>query len=155
MRSTARRYCLRVISPRINCSTITPSKLDGRSAEAGDIDTAKTILRTGSGKICVISNSRRSGYGYDQRIEAFCSNGVLRARNLLESSVETWTERGSQSDSLMNFFLHRYREAYFREMEHFADIMRGTARPLVGYSDGLAAMALAQSALESSAKGGM
>jgi myo-inositol 2-dehydrogenase/D-chiro-inositol 1-dehydrogenase len=34
----------------------------------GDIDTAKLILRTESGALCVISNNRRTGYGYDQRV---------------------------------------------------------------------------------------
>ena len=53
--------------------------VDPAIGAAGDIDTAKTLLRTASGKICVISNSRRSGYGYDQRIELFGSKGS-RAR---------------------------------------------------------------------------
>ena len=47
------------------------SLVDPAIAAAGDIDTAKILLRTDSGRICAISNSRRSGYGYDQRIEAF------------------------------------------------------------------------------------
>ena len=41
-----------------------------------DIDTAKVLLRTASGRIALISNSRRSGYGYDQRIEAYGSGRV-------------------------------------------------------------------------------
>ena len=47
--------------------------IDPAIGAAGDVDTAKILLRTASGRICVISNSRRSGYGYDQRIEAFCA----------------------------------------------------------------------------------
>src|SRR3546814_10061048 len=47
--------------------------IDPAIAAAGDIDTAKTVLRTASGKLCLISNSRRSGYGYDQRIEVICA----------------------------------------------------------------------------------
>jgi myo-inositol 2-dehydrogenase/D-chiro-inositol 1-dehydrogenase len=35
--------------------------VDPEIGKLGDIDTAKTILRTPSGKLCVISNSRRSG----------------------------------------------------------------------------------------------
>jgi predicted dehydrogenase len=66
--------------------------VDPEIGRLGDIDTAKTILRTPSGKLCVISNSRRSGYGYDQRIEAFGSGGALRAGNVVESTVEAWTE---------------------------------------------------------------
>ena len=123
--------------------------VDPEIGAAGDIDTAKTVLRTASGRICVISNSRRSGYGYDQRIEAFCSKGLLRAGNVFESTVESWGESGSQSDSLQNFFLDRYRAAYAAEMAHFAEIMAGTAQPLVTYSDGIRALAIATAASES------
>jgi len=124
------------------------SVVDPAIGEAGDVDTAKILLRTGSGKICVISNSRRSGYGYDQRIEAFCAQGMLRAGNVLSSTVETLSEIGFQSDSLQNFFLDRYAGAYRSEMAHFADILDGAA-PLVGYDDGIAALAIAEAAMES------
>ncbi len=122
--------------------------VDPAIGEAGDVDTAKTLLRTSSGRICVISNSRRSGYGYDQRIEAYCAKGLLRAGNVLSSTVETWSEDGPRSDALQNFFLDRYAGAYRSEMAHFADILDG-ATPLVGYRDGIAALAIAEAAMES------
>ena len=53
-----------------------------RSAAAGDVDTAVVTLRTASGKLCQISNSRRATYGYDQRIEAHGAEGLLRAGNV-------------------------------------------------------------------------
>ena len=122
--------------------------VDPAIGEAGDVDTAKTLLRTSSGRICVISNSRRSGYGYDQRIEAYCAKGLLSAGNVLSSTVETWSEDGPRSDALQNFFLDRYAGAYRSEMAHFADILDG-ATPLVGYRDGIAALAIAEAAMES------
>lgn len=120
--------------------------VDPEIGRMGDIDTAKVILRTPSGKLCVISNSRRSGYGYDQRIEAFCSAGVLRASNVTESSVQVWTEAGAQAAPFQNFFLDRYAEAYRREMKHFADMIETGAAPAIGYQDGVAALALAEAA---------
>ena len=123
--------------------------VDAAIGEAGDVDTAKTVLRTNSGRICVISNSRRSGYGYDQRIEAFCAKGLLRAGNILSSTVESWSEAGSSTDPLQNFFLDRYADAYRAEMDHFADILDGKALPLVGYDDGVSALAIAEAAMES------
>jgi myo-inositol 2-dehydrogenase/D-chiro-inositol 1-dehydrogenase len=116
--------------------------------ELGDVDTARTLLKTASGKLCVISNSRRSGFGYDQRIEAFASNGMVRADNVLESTTQVCTEAGVASDRLQNFFLDRYAEAYRSEMEHFADMLDGK-RAAVGYADGVAALALAEAASES------
>jgi len=127
--------------------------VDPEIGKLGDIDTAKTILRTPSGKLCVISNSRRSGYGYDQRIEAFGSQGALRAANVIESTVEMWTERGAQADQFQNFFLDRYAEAYRREIAHFADMLTRGAKPEIGYADGVAALALATAAQASATSG--
>jgi myo-inositol 2-dehydrogenase/D-chiro-inositol 1-dehydrogenase len=123
--------------------------VDPAIGEAGDVDTAKILLRTASGKLCVISNSRRSGYGYDQRIEAFGSKGLVRAENVMESTVSVWGEAGATSDAFQNFFLDRYAEAYRREMAHFAQIIRGEALPSVGYADGVEALALAEAAGQS------
>jgi myo-inositol 2-dehydrogenase/D-chiro-inositol 1-dehydrogenase len=120
--------------------------IDSAIAVAGDVDTAKTILRTATGRLCVISNSRRSGYGYDQRIEAYGALGALRADNVLESTVATWGKRGCAGDALQNFFLDRYAEAYRREMAHFAAILRGESSPAVGYQDAVQALALAEAA---------
>lgn len=120
--------------------------VDPQIGKLGDIDTAKAILRTPSGKICVVSNSRRSGYGYDQRIEAFGAKGALRAANVVESTVETWNEAGAQADAFQNFFLERYAEAYRREMAHFADMLTKNTAPLINYNDGVAALRLAEAA---------
>lgn len=120
--------------------------IDPEIGKLGDIDTAKTVLRTPSGKLCVISNSRRSGYGYDQRIEAFGSGGALRAGNVTESTVEAWTEGGAQADQFQNFFLDRYAAAYKFEMAHFADMIARNATAEIGYRDGVAALVLATAA---------
>jgi myo-inositol 2-dehydrogenase / D-chiro-inositol 1-dehydrogenase len=120
--------------------------IDPAIGEAGDVDTAKTMLRSATGRLCVISNSRRSGCGYDQRIEAYGALGALRADNVLESTVSTWGERGGASDALQNFFLDRYAQAYRNEMAHFAAMLRDRIPPLVGYQDAVAALALAEAA---------
>ncbi len=119
--------------------------VDPAIAAAGDIDTARTVLKTASGRLCVIANSRRSGFGYDQRIEAYGSAGMVRADNMLESTVQVWGEDGAQGSRFQNFFLDRYRDAYREEMGHFADVLNGAA-PAVGYADAVAALALAEAA---------
>jgi myo-inositol 2-dehydrogenase/D-chiro-inositol 1-dehydrogenase len=123
--------------------------VDPAIGEAGDIDTARTMLKTASGKLCVIANSRRSGFGYDQRIEAYGSAGMVRADNVTESTVEVWSEAGAAADRFQNFFLDRYAAAYRAEMAHFAEILAGHATPAIGYADGVAALALAEAAGES------
>ena len=126
--------------------------VDPEIGALGDIDTARTVLTTASGRLCVISNSRRSGFGYDQRVEAYASAGMVRADNVVESTVQVWSEAGAAADRFRNFFLDRYAEAYRREMDHFADILDGAA-PMVGYDDGVAALELAEAAARSLAQG--
>jgi myo-inositol 2-dehydrogenase/D-chiro-inositol 1-dehydrogenase len=43
-------------------------RVDPKIGKAGDIDTAMVILKTKSGALCHINNSRRATYGYDQRV---------------------------------------------------------------------------------------
>jgi len=122
--------------------------VDPQIGKLGDVDTARTVLKTASGRLCVISNSRRSGFGYDQRIEAYASQGMARADNVVASTVQVWGEAGAAADRFQNFFLDRYAAAYRHEMDHFADVLAG-APASVGYADGVAALALAEAAAES------
>jgi myo-inositol 2-dehydrogenase / D-chiro-inositol 1-dehydrogenase len=92
--------------------------VDPAIGAAGDVDTAIATLRTPSGALCQISNSRRAVYGYDQRIEALGSHGALRAENIAESTVSFAGPDGIISDKPMHFFLERYAEAYRHELDH-------------------------------------
>ena len=123
--------------------------IDPMIGEAGDIDTARIILRTTSGRMCVIANSRRSGFGYDQRIEVFGSEGMVTAQNEKESTVQVWNQSGCHTDGLLNFFLQRYADAYQAEMDHFVDLIAGRAKSLITFSDGEAALRVAEAASES------
>ncbi|MFO0404099.1 MAG: inositol 2-dehydrogenase, partial [Alphaproteobacteria bacterium] len=55
--------------------------VDQAIGAAGDIDSAMVLLRTPSGRMAHINNSRRASYGYDQRVEVFGSAGRLLAGN--------------------------------------------------------------------------
>jgi myo-inositol 2-dehydrogenase / D-chiro-inositol 1-dehydrogenase len=120
--------------------------VDPAIAEAGDVDTARVVLRYASGRICVISNTRRSGYGYDQRVEAYGSRGAAMAGNPRTSTVETWTEVGALVAPIFDSFPARYAQSYRAELDHFADVLAGAAPPLTGYEASLRALALADAA---------
>jgi myo-inositol 2-dehydrogenase/D-chiro-inositol 1-dehydrogenase len=123
--------------------------VDPKIAELGDVDTARIILRTATNKLCVISNTRRSGYGYDQRVEAYGSKGMAATGNERLDSVEVWSEAGALASPIRPNFLSRYMPSYAREMDHFADVVAGRAKPQVGYDEGLRALAWAEACAES------
>lgn len=119
----------------------------------GDVDTARTVLRTAFGRLCVISNTRRSGCGYDQRVEAFGSRGMLAAGNPAHDTVRTFTAAGEAAAPIAGSFADRYVDSYRDQMAHFCEVAHGRAQPRTGFADGLAALVLAQ-ACQASADGG-
>jgi myo-inositol 2-dehydrogenase / D-chiro-inositol 1-dehydrogenase len=123
--------------------------VDKEIGAAGDVDTAMVILKTASGKLCHIDNSRRANYGYDQRIEAFGSKGMLQAGNPTPTAVVKTGETGPTADKPFHFFLERYEAAYRAELDHFLDVIDGKAKPMVDGEDGRKALALADAANES------
>lgn len=62
--------------------------VDPKIGALGDIDTACVSLITRSGKQAMILNSRRTAYGFDQRIEAFGSAGMVISDNPKASGVK-------------------------------------------------------------------
>ncbi|WHA43196.1 inositol 2-dehydrogenase [Agrobacterium larrymoorei] len=113
----------------------------------GDVDTAAVQMQTASGRIAVITNSRRATYGYDQRIEVHGSTGMLSARNIQNSSVELWNASGLAGDPVQHFFIERYAQAYANEINTFIDAVdTGNTAPRPSGFDGLQAQKLADAA---------
>ena len=127
--------------------------VDPAIAEVGDVDTARVMLRDARGRICVISNTRRSGCGYDQRIEAFGSKGMANVGDVVQDAVQVWREDGAKGAPLQPGFMSRYADAYRGEMDHFADILAGEAQPETGYAASVASLALAEAAAKSAKTG--
>ena len=124
-------------------------QVDAAIGAAGDVDSALVTLQTATGRLCQIGNSRRSGYGYDQRIEALGSSGMAQAGNVPQNQLTISAGRGVESAGPPHFFLERYAQAYRCELEHFIDCVQGKSRPLVGMDDGLQALLLAEAADQS------
>jgi myo-inositol 2-dehydrogenase/D-chiro-inositol 1-dehydrogenase len=110
---------------------------------AGDIDTAAVTLRTASGRIAQISNTRRAVFGYDQRIEVCGARGMLAAGNRRATSVEHATAAGYTSDPALPFFLERYADAYRLELDAFVRRLHGERSELVSGADGVRALEIA------------
>ncbi len=123
--------------------------VDPAVSVAGDIDSCMVVMRTASGKLCHINNSRRASYGYDQRIEVHGSEGRILAANVAPTTVELANAGSVSADKPLHFFLERYAEAYVRELDAFITAVV-TKRPMpVGAADGRRALVLAETALAS------
>ncbi|AAN33896.1 MULTISPECIES: inositol 2-dehydrogenase [Brucella] len=123
--------------------------VDPKIGELGDYDSASVILTTASGRQCVISNSRRASYGYDQRIEVYGSLGAVSAENQRPVSIEIASKDGYNRPPLHDFFMTRYTA----EIGAFIDALDSGKAPMPSAEDGLKALALAEAALRSVKEG--
>jgi len=127
--------------------------VDPDIGKVGDIDSAYIIIRFDNGVTAMIENSRQCAYGYDQRLEAFGSAGMVRAENPLKTTTTFSNGSGVHGDRQLDFFIDRYAESYRLEMRAFVDALKnGVPMPITG-EDGLAAMQIALAAQQSYEEG--
>jgi myo-inositol 2-dehydrogenase/D-chiro-inositol 1-dehydrogenase len=121
--------------------------VDPAIGKLGDIDTACVTMVTQSGKQAVILNSRRAVYGYDQRIEAFGSAGMVLSDNPRATAVQRYSSTTfGAPDRVFTFFMDRYGDSYRVEIETFLGGVAGGTPPPVNAVDGLRAVYLAEAA---------
>jgi myo-inositol 2-dehydrogenase/D-chiro-inositol 1-dehydrogenase len=130
--------------------TMAANRVDPIFAELNDVDTAMIVMRGASGALCHINNSRRTNYGYDQRVEAFGAEGMVRSNNHRPSEVSRHGAGGTATrDELLYFFIERYRAAYEAEIRDFIDQVTAGSPPNVTFEDGRRALLLSEAALKS------
>jgi myo-inositol 2-dehydrogenase/D-chiro-inositol 1-dehydrogenase len=112
----------------------------------GDIDTNVVTLKFTNGAVGAIDNSRKAVYGYDQRLEVFCSNGTAIANNEAESTIMKGDPDGFHSARPPHFFIQRYAPCYVEEVRQFLDCVRENKPTPVNGADGRAAVVLGYAA---------
>ncbi|MEP7453549.1 inositol 2-dehydrogenase [Phyllobacterium sp. SB3] len=121
--------------------------IDPTLAELGDIDSAMVILRTESGKLCHINNSRAANYGHDQRVEILGSEGMVISGNRRAHNLERFGSGSTGSgEPFLSFFIERYAEAYALGLESFLECVASDRTPEVTFEDGEKSLAIAESA---------
>ena len=123
--------------------------VDPEVGKIGDTDSAMILLKTASGRLAHINNSRRASYGYDQRLEVHGSKGRLLAGNRTATSVELADGNAVSHDKPLYFFLERYADAYRAELTAFVDAVINKQPMPVGAEDGRQAIVLAEAAVKS------
>ncbi|NNF56381.1 MAG: inositol 2-dehydrogenase [Acidimicrobiales bacterium] len=108
----------------------------------GDLDTVTVMLTHQNGVTTTIDNCRQSAFGYDQRVEAFGSLGIVASENHTATSTIRRSAAGSTGAVVPHFFLERYIPSYVYQWEQFVAAVRdGTQTPVTG-ADGRAPLVI-------------
>jgi myo-inositol 2-dehydrogenase/D-chiro-inositol 1-dehydrogenase len=123
--------------------------IDPELATFGDIDTDIVTLKFANGAIGAIDNSRQAVYGYDQRLEVFCLNGMAKAENEMENTVIKANPDGFSTNRLPFFFMQRYAPCYIEEVRQFIECVRDNLPTPTTGEDGRKAVVLGHAAWKS------
>jgi myo-inositol 2-dehydrogenase/D-chiro-inositol 1-dehydrogenase len=117
--------------------------------DIGDVDVDIITLKFANGAMGTIDNSRQCVYGYDQRLEVFCSLGTAMAGNEFENTGLMGDKVGFHSAKVPYSFIERYAECYIAEVRQFVQCVRDD-KPVspTGY-DSRASVLLGMAAWES------
>ncbi|MDA9748868.1 inositol 2-dehydrogenase [Pelagibacteraceae bacterium] len=136
--------------PIIQVSAFGENLFDKNVKTVKDFDTAMFILKSASGVLIHINNSRRAVYGYDQRVEVFGSKGMVISNNQTPNSIERYTSSSTSSKEPIHFFfIERYQQAYSDQLNSFIDMIKSNSKPKVTFEDGRRALIIANAAYES------
>lgn len=123
--------------------------VDDAIGKAGDIDTAIINMKMKNGCLCVIDNSRKAVYGYDQRVEVFGSEGKAEAFNERATNVIVSKEDHVVKENPKHFFLERYMQSYGDEIKDFITAIQNDTEVPVSGIDGLQPVKIALAAKKS------
>lgn len=93
--------------------------IDPEIGKYGDYDTAASMLSFKKGTVAIIDNSREAKYGYDQRVEVFGSEGMLKLDNRYPVSLEYYGAQGALATKPYDFFIDRYSDSYKQVLNAF------------------------------------
>ncbi len=124
-----------------------------RLADYGDVDTSVCVLKLPDGALVQIDNNRRTGYGYDERIEVLGSTGLVESKRHRVRQVSHY-QAGSVTDSQMPAgWFDRMQPTYALALEHFVGLLEDDAPIEPDLTDGLKAQAIAEAATRSLSTG--
>lgn len=120
-----------------------------RLAEHDDVDTSVVTLRLPTGALVQIDSARRTGYGYDERIEVLGSTGMAEARRHRTGAVSRYSAGRVVEDGLHPGWFERVRPTYAAALAHFVTALEDGTAPAPSLEDGLKAQAVAEAATRS------
>ena len=122
---------------------------DPRISRYGDVDTSVATLKMPTGALVQIDSVRRTGYGYDERIEVMGASGLVESRRHAAGNVVRYGGIHAAADGLHAGWFERVRPTYAAALSAFVSTLtEGTPVP-VTLDDGLKAQAIADAATAS------
>ena len=125
------------------------SLVDPAIGEAGDVDTSMLILKFPSGALCHINCSRRTNYGYDERVELFGSKGMAVSRRKPRREVSFYRGESIISDGMYPGWFERMEPTFYQALDAFIRKVEGEETEYPNLMDGLKAQIIAEAAYES------
>lgn len=119
---------------------------DPRILEYGDVDTSVTALTLPSGAIAQIDCIRRTGYGYDERMEVFGSEGLLQVQPHRTHNLIRYAHGEVITSGLHAGWFERVRPTYAASLAAFVDALTSGSPMPVTLRDGLKAQAISEAA---------
>src|SRR6266702_6193252 len=123
--------------------------VDPAIGEAGDVDTSMLILKMPDGSLCHIDNSRRTTYGYDERIEVFGSDGMVQSNRKPTREFSLYTGTKVIADGLHPTWFERLAPSFALALDTFISTLEGEETTYPSLMDGLRAQMIAEAAVES------
>ncbi|MDA7982024.1 MAG: Gfo/Idh/MocA family oxidoreductase [Alphaproteobacteria bacterium] len=128
--------------------------VDAAFGAGGDVDTAAIVLRFGSGALCLMDFSRRSAYGYDERVEVFGAGGVAESGCPVPLATRRSLGGAAEVGGIHGHWLDRLRPSYGAQLGCFLGALDGDgAGEFATVRDGLVAELIAAAGLRSIAEG--
>jgi myo-inositol 2-dehydrogenase/D-chiro-inositol 1-dehydrogenase len=115
-----------------------------------DVDTIVMSFKFENGCISTVDMSRKSLYGYDQRVEVFGDKGMVQVDNKPTTSCIISNSAGELHDNIQFSFPQRFEEAYYLEFDHFVRMVLDGEVPRVTHKDSRDAFIIAEAAKLSS-----
>ena len=113
-------------------------------AAEDDFDLTMTQLKMPSGAIVHINNSRQCAYGFDQRVEAFGTDGLVQTQNHRDDPLVRWSATRTEARMpLKHFFLERYDASFYHALDEFHAAVTQGRTPSATADEGRAALAIA------------
>lgn len=119
-----------------------------------DVDTSVLIMRMQQGALAQLDNTRRTAYGYDERISVMGSEGMLSSESQSARGATLYQRKGITQPGLYADWFSRVKETYYTHLDAFVRHINGEkVEGLPGLNDGLRAQAIAEAAQLSLTRG--